>query len=324
MGGQPFVNQVGWLNPITGDEGNLTIDKIQSPGFISGVQGWRISKNGDAEFNDAFIRGTLQSSNFVAGVSGWQLSQSGNAEMNDLHARGEFDIVNGNAQIIIKNDSAFLPGFPGIFLYPDVTTFDFGLLVAGILSADTAYTQLASPQDLTDAGAHTADLFLNSGTTAKRSLATINSDLFQVFGGFGFEGLATQAVATADSAAVTPGNNLDIVTVTIGAEANCTYEIRVTHRGVGFVTPVAFPGNRCQIRVTRNGTQIASNQILAGNTTLTQEGGGYTICDTPGAGTITYAFNLLHDAASTAASVHTVAVANAPCAISVRGFKANL
>ena len=322
--GSPYVGQVGWMNPVVGDEGNLTIDKIQSPGFISGVQGWQIRKDGGAEFNDITARGTLQSANFVAGVSGWQLNQAGNAELNDVIARGEFDIINGNAQIIIKNDSVFLPGFPGIFLYPDVTTFDFGLLVAGVLDADTAYTQLASPQDLTDAGAHPAELFLNSGTTAKRAIATMNTDIFQVFAGFAFEGLADENRLNGNSAAITPGNALDIVTVTIGAEAGCTYEIRVTHRGVGFVTPVAFPGNRCQVRITRNGTQIASNQILGGNTTLTQEGGGYTICDTPGAGTFTYAFNVLHDAASTAASVHTVAAADSPCVISVRGFNANI
>jgi hypothetical protein len=317
-------NQVGWTNPITGQDGQLVIDHIRSSDYLPGVSGWNLDKNGDAEFNNLTARGTLESNNYVPGVSGWQLNQAGNAEINALIARGSLTIVNGTSQMVLENDVS-PGGGPGIVFNPDTGLYEDGIIYAsGGLDPNTANLSVITPFDSAQAGAVSAALFLNSGYTGKRTLATIDAEIFQVFAGFAFEGLADSNKLTSNSAAIVPGTALDIVTVTIGAEAGCEYEISVTHRGVGFVTPVAFPGNRCQVRIMRNGAQIASNQILAGNTTLTQEGGGYLIHDTPGAGTFTYAFNILHDAASTAASVHSVAAADSPCEISVRGFNANI
>jgi hypothetical protein len=320
----PFVGQVGWMNPITGIEGELTIDQIKSGNYLPGATGWIIQKDGAAEFNDVDIRGSLQSTNYVAGVSGWRLLNTGSAELNSVTARGEFDIVNGNAQIVIKNDSVFLPGFPGMFLYPDTTTFDFGVVVAGVLSADTAYTEISSPQDLTDAGAHSADLFLNSGTTAKKSLATINADNFEVFGGFAYQGLASSQVIAASSALVTPGNTTTVTSITIGATAGCTYEINAAWSALLIGTPVAFPGNRANVLIKRNGTQIASISVRGQNSTIGQDGGSLYITDTPGAGNATYDLVLSHDVASTAANYQMQASATAPIVLSVKGFKANI
>jgi hypothetical protein len=50
--GMPFTN------PIVGG-GNLVIPFIQSPNFVPGVSGWRISRNGDAEFASQTLRGPL-------------------------------------------------------------------------------------------------------------------------------------------------------------------------------------------------------------------------------------------------------------------------
>ncbi len=47
----------GFSNTIVGGIGNLIRDWIQSVPFTSGSQGWRISKNGNAEFNSVTIRG---------------------------------------------------------------------------------------------------------------------------------------------------------------------------------------------------------------------------------------------------------------------------
>src|SRR5882762_406511 len=50
----------GFAGSILGGIGTLIREYIQSVGFVSGVSGWRISKNGDAEFNNIFVRGTIE------------------------------------------------------------------------------------------------------------------------------------------------------------------------------------------------------------------------------------------------------------------------
>lgn len=61
---------------------------MQSEGFQTGVAGWRLERDGDAEFNDVTVRGELESSNYVPGVSGWQLDDAGTAEFNSATVRG--------------------------------------------------------------------------------------------------------------------------------------------------------------------------------------------------------------------------------------------
>lgn len=46
-------------NPILGSDDTLIRDAIQSEGFAVGVSGWRIERDGDAEFNDATVRGAI-------------------------------------------------------------------------------------------------------------------------------------------------------------------------------------------------------------------------------------------------------------------------
>lgn len=74
----------------------LVRDAINSPGYIPGVSGWTINKDGTAEFNDLSLRGSLvvtgsaSSSNYVAGTSGWTLNSNGSAEFN-----GNVDMMDG-------------------------------------------------------------------------------------------------------------------------------------------------------------------------------------------------------------------------------------
>lgn len=46
-------------NPIVGGNDTLIRDKIQSENFVAGTSGWRIQRNGDAEFNNLLARGSL-------------------------------------------------------------------------------------------------------------------------------------------------------------------------------------------------------------------------------------------------------------------------
>lgn len=46
----------GFSNPIIGGGGALVYPAIKSPNFVTGVSGWRIAKNGSAEFSNVIIR----------------------------------------------------------------------------------------------------------------------------------------------------------------------------------------------------------------------------------------------------------------------------
>jgi hypothetical protein len=60
---------VGFENPIVGGTA-LRIPAIQSPNFETGVRGWIIRQNGDAEFNDLDVRGTFRGQEFVINEDG--------------------------------------------------------------------------------------------------------------------------------------------------------------------------------------------------------------------------------------------------------------
>lgn len=49
----------GFSNSVLGGVGNLIRSWIQSVPFVSGSTGWRISKNGNAEFNNITVRGNV-------------------------------------------------------------------------------------------------------------------------------------------------------------------------------------------------------------------------------------------------------------------------
>lgn len=50
---------MGFRNAVVGGI-NLVRAAIQSPNFVTGTTGWRISRDGSAEFNNATVRGTLE------------------------------------------------------------------------------------------------------------------------------------------------------------------------------------------------------------------------------------------------------------------------
>lgn len=66
---------------------------MQSEGFETGVSGWRLSRDGNAEFNNVTIRTTLESDNYVAGQSGWQLNEDGTADLQNATLRGTWRVA---------------------------------------------------------------------------------------------------------------------------------------------------------------------------------------------------------------------------------------
>jgi hypothetical protein len=70
---QPLVvvpNGAAYFLGLTQGMGNLAIPSIRSPNFVTGISGWQISKNGNAEFNNITIRGGTVISGTALGYNG--------------------------------------------------------------------------------------------------------------------------------------------------------------------------------------------------------------------------------------------------------------
>lgn len=60
----------GWNNPIAAGDGSLIYPALKSPNFVTAVMGWKIDRDGNAEFNDILVRGDL----IVTGEDGSYIS----------------------------------------------------------------------------------------------------------------------------------------------------------------------------------------------------------------------------------------------------------
>jgi hypothetical protein len=68
----------GFVNSIAGGGGNLNITTFQNPGYVPGTNGWQITKDGYAEFNNVKVKGTVEAGFFIGyGASGEILIYSG-------------------------------------------------------------------------------------------------------------------------------------------------------------------------------------------------------------------------------------------------------
>jgi hypothetical protein len=92
---------VSFRNTILAGE-TIVRQAMQSEGFQSGVQGWRLERTGNAELNDITVRGELESGNYVPGTTGWHLDNGGTAEFNSASVRGSLT-VEDNEKIEILN-----------------------------------------------------------------------------------------------------------------------------------------------------------------------------------------------------------------------------
>lgn len=52
----PYIQ---WQDPIAAGDGSLIYPALKSPNYVTGVSGWQISRDGDAEFNNVTVRGIV-------------------------------------------------------------------------------------------------------------------------------------------------------------------------------------------------------------------------------------------------------------------------
>lgn len=60
----------GFTHDVAGGSGDLVADSLQSPNFETGIQGWQVTRDGDAEFNNVVSRGSFEGSEFIINDAG--------------------------------------------------------------------------------------------------------------------------------------------------------------------------------------------------------------------------------------------------------------
>jgi len=91
-------------DPILGDAGTLIRNQMQSEGFVSGSNGWRIERNGNAEFNDVTIRGDL-----ITGPPGSKhLEILDGSNSMDFYSGDADEVANGYINVDVVGNSAFV------------------------------------------------------------------------------------------------------------------------------------------------------------------------------------------------------------------------
>lgn len=112
-------------------DGNLSITgTLQSDPFTSGKEGWRIEREGQAEFNNVIIRSTLQSANYTDDSiigTGWKIDEKGYGVFNDLKVRGTISAA--------------------VFEYQETSAVGGELYVAPTIILESQYTERASLTD---------------------------------------------------------------------------------------------------------------------------------------------------------------------------------
>jgi hypothetical protein len=127
---------------------------IKSGNYDPGVAGWQIKANGDAEFNNVTVRGTIatstigsgavitvngliESENFVSGSEGWQLGYDGRAYFKNITAVGS---IEAGTELISVGD----------------ITAESDIWIAGVVVLSS---------DISSASAHNRSIYTTNGTT---------------------------------------------------------------------------------------------------------------------------------------------------------------
>lgn len=71
----------GFSHDLAGGDGNLNITSFQNPTYVPGTNGWQVTKEGSAEFNNVTVRGTVEAGFFIGyGDAGEILIYTGNPQ----------------------------------------------------------------------------------------------------------------------------------------------------------------------------------------------------------------------------------------------------
>jgi hypothetical protein len=155
-------------NDIAGGNGQLVRNWLQSQNYVAGVSGWRIAKDGSAEFNNGTFRGSIEVGS-LTGQHFWvnnpntgdviDVYNSSNALVMSIDKTGRFvasSTVTTAQVVIVGGDLFFEDAVQGANLPPFIT---------GNLSPDITELQLFGGRPANTTNANGAFLTLHTGDT---------------------------------------------------------------------------------------------------------------------------------------------------------------
>lgn len=120
-----------WSNPVSTALGTLVRKTLQSLGFVSGSTGWQITRNGNAEFNQAIFRGSV----FVTTAS----SPGGSIQLVS-GTRIPNELVIYYNPIIISTVEIFFDNGTGSYLY--IANLEDGRQAIGVVNGLSAVKEI--------------------------------------------------------------------------------------------------------------------------------------------------------------------------------------
>jgi len=156
----------GGTGPAVRISSGYIAQPLSSSNFQTGVKGWRISRDGTAEFQDLIARGTMQSDNFVSGSEGWRINELGDAEFHDVTVRGQIVAATFKHDAVSTIGGAMMIG-PATNLAADITDVATALEVvdATFIDGDFLYIKIGGVYEVMEvtAGGGTTSLTVTRG-----------------------------------------------------------------------------------------------------------------------------------------------------------------
>ncbi len=243
---QVGTSDVEWDNPIAAGDGSLIYPALKSPNYIPGLTGWRIDREGNVEFNDAVIRGTVVAGNgnVILDAEGIHVQQP-DGELTEITTTNGLIVYNNDQTSWIRIDVTDAE-HPYIQFMPIPTeipgeVYEFADIRADYTSSggeERPYLQFRSPNFF---GRTDAEFILyGERSNGDAPLATFDCDL-QVDGSFRGSSLITGDSNDTASAAIGTTETVVLTSPSVEFRANRAYAITSTCRYVLSAATAQFP-----------------------------------------------------------------------------------
>lgn len=155
---------------------------MRSDNYVDGVSGWRIGKDGTAQFTDIVLDSSsvdLQSSNYVPDHAGWAINSDGSAQFSDVEVTGQFYTArSGRRMTVGVNVTGGADPSDVSFFNADSTTTTPGT-VGPYSSGSQSAMAMISPRNSSET--YTSEVDVISGSPTANSQINLSAD--EVFAG---------------------------------------------------------------------------------------------------------------------------------------------
>lgn len=260
--------------PIAAGDGSLIFPALKSPNYVVDSTGWKISRQGDVEFNNARFRGTIDIASGIVHISSTGIEvDNGTGHLYTINVtggiRGEHDPDDG-AYVALQDDGLFIHNAdPDTVNGLSSTTATIQTDAVGAAGARFLNLGIYSPEWNTVTGRSVIKLWSKSDTAGSDNaidLLTNNIRLSGVLTDFtsgselyGKGYIGSPAIRTTDAIIPTTSPGIVLMTYTgITWEANRAYRVRVSAKYVG----TGGLGGTQPLLVLRKGTTTAGAQVV--------------------------------------------------------------